>query len=85
MAEGAEARRLVLACLAHVPAPLLEILGLMVSELVTNAVLYAGIEVQIQWSELEVAVAVTDCRGGEPTVQPLPAHRRSLTDGVYVS
>jgi two-component sensor histidine kinase len=78
------ARRFVLGCVGHLAPPVLENVGLMVSELATNAVLYGatGFDVEVRCSDDDVVVAVRDGGKGIPYLGPLPSqlelHGRGL-------
>lgn len=72
-----EARRFALRCIGPLPAALVDTLGLIVSELATNAVLAGtGFELNVERSESQVTVAVSDHGGGQPQVRPLPGPRK---------
>lgn len=80
-----EARNFVVHAIAGTSPELLETVGLMVSELATNAQLHAatGFEVSAEFDQLEgrLKVEVTDTGAGEPTVkrpEPSDPHGRGL-------
>lgn len=77
------ARRFVLGQLDNVPSDAREIIGLLVSEVVTNAVRHGGTEfhVSAQRTDDSLLVSVTDRGGGRPEVQsppPTEPHGRGL-------
>jgi anti-sigma regulatory factor (Ser/Thr protein kinase) len=77
------ARRFVLGTLTAVPDSVLDAVGVMVSELATNALLYAGtvFEVTVEQHDGILRVGLTDFGGGEPQIQQRPPtvpHGRGL-------
>ena len=70
-ASPSRARRLVEAALSHDPADLVEVVTLLVSEAVTNAVLHAGTEVRVRIGRdgAAVRVEVADASPDEPQLR----------------
>lgn len=68
------ARRFVVDKLGRLPAEMVDTVRLLVSELVTNAVMYAGTDftVELDQSTSSLVVSVTDSGTGTPEVRDLP-------------
>lgn len=68
------ARRFVLGALSATSDDVREVVGVMVSELATNALLYAGTEfdVTVDHTDDILRVGITDFGGGEPRLQQPP-------------
>jgi anti-sigma regulatory factor (Ser/Thr protein kinase) len=69
-----EVRRFVLGCLEDLPQHQLDVVGLLVSELATNAVIYAGtpFSVDVWCGDDGVVVTVADDGRGTPEVRAVP-------------
>lgn len=71
--SAARARALIAQCLADLPAESLEVVLLLTSELVSNAVRHARgpVGLHLTWSDRDVRVEVEDQSPERPVVRPL--------------
>lgn len=80
------ARRFVVGELDRLPAETIEAALLMVSELATNALMYAGTDftVEVERSASMLTISVTDSGGGSPEIRTLAAPTDLHGRGLFI-